>query len=507
MTPIGKLATFVAAVALVPAAASAEWLEAKTSHFTIYGNTGQKQMQAFAEQLERFDSALRFVLRLPPPEPDSPNRVTLYMVGTIEEVERRAGRTGVAGFYRATAEGALAVVPQRSDDAVFTTQVLFHEYVHHLTLSNSANPYPSWAAEGLAEFFGTSTINNKGAVTIGVPNNARAYSILSDSPMAASTLLADEPLKGEELQDQKYARAWLLTHYLLVGGKRTNQFAAYLGLLNSGISQPEAASKAFGDIGALNRELNSYRFGSIGGRIIAPEKLHPEPVTIRQMSPAESAIMPYRLRSATGVDRKQALALVDPARKAASAFPGDAFVWRSLAEIEFDAGNTDAAEAACDKALAIDPTNFGALMYKGRVRVRRAAEAKAPAKWAEARPWFLKANKSNPNAAAPFVSYYDSFVGSGQTPTKNAVDGLLRAAYLVPQDKDILWRAATAEINLGDIPLARQLLRPIAYDPHGGKDNPARKLLDQLATTTDPAAARAALAALGKTPSDDDDDE
>lgn len=506
MKPSIRLSVFAAAAALMHGPASAEWLEAKNSHFTIYGNSTQSQMQAFADQLERFDSALRLILKLPPPEPDSPNRVTLYMVGTIEEVERRAGRSGVAGYYRATADGPIAVVPQRSDDRAFTTQVLFHEYVHHLTLGNTSSVYPGWAAEGIAEFFGTSTISNKGAVTIGVPNNARAYSILSASPMTASTLLADAPVKGEELQDQKYARAWLLTHYLILSGKRRNQLVQYLALLNEGVSQPEAATKAFGDVDALNKELNTYRFGSISGRILSPEMLHPEAVTIRQMTTAESAIMPYRLRSATGVNRKQALALVEPARKAASAFPGDAFVWRSLAEIEFDAGNTDAADAACDKALALDPANYGALMYKGYVRARRAAEAKAPAKWAEARPWFLKANRASPSAAAPFVSYYDSFVGSGQKPTKNAVDGLLRAAYLVPQDKAILWRAATAEINQGDIALAKHLLRPLAYDPHGRADNPARTLLDQLATITDPAAAQAALAALGKTPADEEDE-
>lgn len=505
-TPMLTVAAFMVIAAFAPARAHAEWLEAKNSHFTIYGDTSQKQMQAFADRLERFDSALRQLLTLPPQEADAPNRVTLYMVDNIDAVERRAGRSGVAGFYRPTAEGPIAVVPQRTDDQAFTTQVLFHEYVHHLTLGNSSGFYPSWAAEGIAEFFGTSTINAKREVTIGVPNNARAYSILSDSPMTASVLLADAVAKGDEANQQKYARAWLLTHYLILGGKRNGQLPKYLALLNSGTSQAEAATKAFGDVRALNKELNEYRHGALVGRVLGAERLHPEAVTIRQMSPAEAAIMPYRLRSATGVNAKEAQTLVGPARKVAAAYPGDAFVQRTLAEIEFDAGNTDAAEAACDRALALDPANFGALMYKGHVRERRAFEAKAPAKWAEARPWFLKANKADPNSAAPFVSYYNSFVGAGQQPTKNAVDGLLRAAYLVPQDTSVQWQAATATINQGDLPLARQLLRPLAYNPHAGADNPARKLLDQLATITDPAAARAALEALGKTPGANDNE-
>lgn len=495
-------ALLLAAGGLSAAPAHAEWLEASTSHFVIYGDVSQTRMADFAEKLERFDSALRFVLKTPPPEPGVLNRVTIFMVHDEAAVQRRASLSNVAGFYRATADGAIAVTPERTTEDRFTQQVLFHEYVHHLTLGTSSIYYPGWASEGLAEFFGTAAIDRDGTVRLGVPNNARAYSILDARQMAVERLLSDSLLVDDDDVVQKYARGWLLTHYLMLSDKRPGQFDAYINLINHGTKPADAGQKIFGDPVALDRELNDYRRHPLRIVLLQPEKLHPEPIAIRTLGAAEAAIMPYRSRSATGVNAQQAAALVGPARRVAQNYPADAFVQRALAEIEFDAGNLTEADAACDRALAIDPGNFGALMYKGRVQLSRAAAAKPAVadQWLAARAWFLKANKADGAAASPFVLYYDSFLAAGETPSKNAVDGLMRAAYLVPQDNGLRWRVVVAMINAGNLPLARYALRPLAFNPHNQGTNPAQQLLTALESTEDPAVARAAIAKLGTAP-------
>ncbi|OYY79662.1 MAG: hypothetical protein B7Y43_00955 [Sphingomonas sp. 28-62-20] len=483
------------------AQAHAEWLEAKTSRFTIYGNMSTKKMQLFGDRLARFDAVLRSLLTLPPAEPGENNPVTIYVVRDIAAVQRLHGRSGgnIAGYYDAVASGPYAVMPQTTDDGDFTWQVLFHEYVHHLTLGNSDAYYPGWVAEGLAEFFGTPDLDRDDSVKIGLPNNVRAASILSGSPMPVAMLVADRWLPDGPAVDQKYARGWLLIHYLLLGHKRPGQFKRYMVAANSGMTSLEAAKAVFGDLHKLDGELNAYRSGKITVAVLPVADLHPEPVTLRRLDPAETAIMPLRIRSATGVDVKEAAALVDPARRIAEAYPDHPWVQRVAAEIDLDAGRDADAEAACDGALAVDPRNVDALIIKGRIHSRRAVAAKAasPEIWREARSWYLKANRIDPNYALPFMLFYDSFVAAGQPPTANAVEGLLRAAKLVPQDDGLRIRVTMAMLARGNLPAARQMLRPLAYGPHRGGDNPAAKLLALLEATSDPNVARAAAAEAG----------
>src|SRR3546814_11684303 len=74
-----------------------------------------------------------------------------------------------------------------------------------------------------------------------------------------------------------------------------------------------------------------------------------------------------------------------------------------MAEIEYDAKNNAEAEAAADRALALDPKLVVAMIYKGRVLARRAAESKQADDWKAARSWFIKANHADPDFALPLV--------------------------------------------------------------------------------------------------------
>ncbi|HEY0629141.1 MAG TPA: hypothetical protein VGD23_07410, partial [Sphingomicrobium sp.] len=189
------------------------------------------------------------------------------------------------------------------------------------------------------------------------------------------------------------------------------------------------------------------------------------PIAIRPLSAGEATIMDVHIRSRRGVNEKVAPGIAAAARKAAAPFPNDPFVQAALAEAEYDAGNYVAAEAAADRALAANPNYVRGLIYKGRARMEL-AKGKSGADWKEIRSWFAKANRLDTENAEPLMLYYRSFGEAGVTPTKNAVEGLLYAVALVPQDNELRVNAVRQMLVDGRLNEARSLFAPLAFRPH-----------------------------------------
>jgi tetratricopeptide (TPR) repeat protein len=476
-------ASFVMAVGPV----RAEWQRAHNKHFILYGDMSTAALQRMAEKLERFDNAMRFFTKATETVP-----VTIYMVSNLDEVRRLSGRRGVGGYYRGSAQEPFVVVPLDTGPehrfSISAEDVLFHEYAHHMLLSNNDQYLPAWTNEGMAEFFMSASLKDDGSVVIGAPNQSRAYSMFTLSRWTARELLLSETknINASEI-DQRYARGWLLVHYLLISGERPNQLTNYINELNTGIPIADAATAVFGDLGKLDSDLQRYsRRSTFGGlRLTQAELGTPDKVTITPLSAGAAAIMPYRVVSANGVTPAMGKDLAQKARGVAARYPADAFVQRALAEMEYDAGRMDETVAAADRAIAADPANVMAMVYKGRVFARRAKAANDMSLWKEARSWFLKANRADPNHPMPFISFYDTFVAAGQKPSEGAETGLLRAIVLVPQDVSIHIRLALQSLRKDDLKGARAMLGVAAYAPHTGGENPARdamKMMDEGAT-------------------------
>lgn len=473
----------LATAALFTAAAqpvSAEWLEAKTKHFVVYGDMQEKDLREYVERMERYDAVLRKLVKANETVP-----VTIYVVPSMEEVRKLSGAPNVAAFYRGSYTGPLAVTPRSMGNGgdISAQQVMFHEYAHHILLSNTDQAYPGWASEGLAEFFMSAQLKPDGNVVLGAPNAGRSYAIGSMSRWTAKELLESDLRKLDRLEvEQKYSRGWLLVHYLLMSGKRNGQFAQYIDLLDSGVPVSEAATKAFGDLKKLDTELERYMRGSTfqGAELTPADYKEDKTISIRPLTSGEIAIMPLRITSANGVNEASAKRVVEKARPIGASFPQDAFVQRSLAEMEYDVKNYAATEAAADRALAVDPQNVGALAYKGRVYAMRGLSSKNKEDWATARSLFLKANKAAPDDPLPFILYYDSFKAAGDTPSANARNGLLRAITLVPQDLLVRTRVAVELVNQNDLKGARSALASVAFSAHLPPSNPLRDIVAKI---------------------------
>jgi hypothetical protein len=154
-------------------------------------------------------------------------------------------------------------------------------------------------------------------------------------------------------------------------------------------------------------------------------------------------------------------------------------VLTALAEAEFDAGNDDAAIAAADAALAIDPQQVNAHIQKGYALAHKVESGALPKEaWKDVRKQFVKANGVEHDHPVPLVQFYLTYVMQGERPTKNAVDGLEWAMQLAPFDASLRWLVAQEMVADERYKEAALTLGPLAYSPHPGKNTEeALKLL------------------------------
>lgn len=474
-----RLASVVAlAAGLFAGTAHAAWLEATTRHFVIVGDVSEAELRDRARRLEQYDAMLRMVFSAP-----ETTQVHMYLLDTMDDVQELAGSSSVAGFYIPDAQMSRAFMPRRilrAPQGFSAERVILHEYAHHMLLSSTTVVVPGWTTEGLAELFMTAMLKDDGSVIVGATNPARGWSMMSMSRWTVEEMIAKDNQKVPPRETiERYTRGWALLHYLWLSGERKGQYVDFVGQLNANGDANAAARKVFGDLGKLNSEVDAYlrRRTLPTSQFTAAQIKAPTEVAVRPLSVGEAALIGKRMISARGVDAKAAARLYADAKPIADLHPNDPVVQGWFAEMAYAAKQYAAAAEAADRALAVDPKNLMAMVYKGRVAAQAAMKSGAEADWKAARSWFLKANRANPDHPLPFVLYYDSYTAAGQVPNENAVNGLYRAVVLVPQDLSLRSRAAVALIRAGDLRRARSVLATAAFYPHLKPDNSMAKLV------------------------------
>jgi tetratricopeptide (TPR) repeat protein len=461
---------------MLPGVAHAQWHEASSDHFVIYSKDRPERLQKFAETLERFDLAMRG-LRGWKNDPVAPAaRLTIFVLGSTDAVGELAGDSMVAGFYSGRASGSVAFVPRVSGTDTFDLNaqtILFHEYTHHLMMSEFANAaFPAWLVEGWAEFHATAQIQRDGSVTFGYAPNYRAWGLLSGNPLPLERILGGNLGKMTDQQtDSLYGRSWLLTHYFTFEPSRSGQLGKYIRAINAGKPASEAMTE-FGDLRVLNRELDRYlKKPSLSGRTVPASAIKLGPIRIRPLTEGEAATMPVRIRSDRGVDEKTAPRVYAAAKKAAAPYPNDPAAQGVLAETAYDAQDYEGALAAAERALAVDPASMQALIYKALTQMAIAEKNKDYKRetWSAIRKTLVAANKVDPDNPEVLILYYRSFVDAGQTAPAVARDGLYRAYELVPQDRGLRFQVAAMFLDDGKPEVARALLVPMLQDPHSGE--------------------------------------
>lgn len=478
------LAVTLAVMASLPA--RAEWYEASSDHFVIYADDKEADIRTFAENLERYHSAMAFVLKAKIEKPSPSNRVVIYVVGGQRDMRSLTGGSKtIAGFYVPRAGGSRAFVQDiRNTKGYpdFSTIVLLHEYAHHFLISSSSFAQPRWLSEGSAEFFAAAGFNSDGSLLIGRPAQHRGGELVFADPVHVRELL--DPALYEKQRgkgyDAFYGKSWLLYHYLTFSEERRGQLGKYLVNLYNNMAPLAAGEDAFGDIDALERELAAYlRSRRMMTFVLTPDKLSTgSTITLRKLPHGEAEIVPVMIRSQRGVNEEQAAELLVEARAIAAKFPEDAGVLAALAEAEYDAGNDAEAIAAANNAIARDPSRTNAYVQKGYALFRQAQEAddKNAAYVAAMQP-FEALNKIENDHPLPLIYYYRSYVERGAEPNENARAALERASKLAPFDQGLQLNAGMMLIDERKHGIARTFLGPVAANPHGGGAAAQAKLL------------------------------
>ncbi len=508
---VATVVRFLSSLLLVaiPVAASAEWHEASSDHFLVMADQNEKDVREFTERLERFHSAVLYVLRREEAPPSPSNRVTIYVVRSAGQVRKLAGdKTGfLQGFYQARAGGSVAFTSRVESDGKDLTQseqILFHEYAHHVMHGVSEWATPRWLSEGFAEFFSTARFEKDGGVGLGLPAHHRAAELFYAKDVPIEALLDSETYKKRKTKayDEFYGRSWLLYHYLQLSGKRHGQLTNYRLALAKGSSEMEAATAAFGDLQVLDKELKAYLNQSrISYLPIPGDKLKAGAITVRKMREAEAEIMPVILESKRGVNDETAKILLPRAQAVSAKYPNDPAVLSALAEAEHDAGNFASALAAADKALTMSPKLVNAHVQKIYALSRIAENAEdREAAWKHVRKAVTALNRVETDHPIPLIFYYRSLQGSGKDITEVAAHGLERALELAPYDQNVRWQVVQQLIDEEAYSTAYRMLMPLANDPHNrSEDNPAIALLDEIkqkwdAKVTESSAAKANIA-------------
>ena len=473
------------AMMLSASPAHAEWHEAKTNHFVLTIDDTAANARAFAERLERFDAALRRLYGVSD-DPDQHNRPIQIFAFKEKLFYETCGCILQLGYYQRRIQNSVIFsrhmpeIDQKTKDGWWSSQTLIlHEYAHHFANNNFPIAYPYWFSEGFAEFNATARFQPDGGVLIGYPANYRAAAIKSGGHLSPRQLFVPERYSFGGNIDLLYGRGWLLTHYLMLKKERAGELGAYLDATNKGMDSLAAAERVFGDLKKLNAELDAYAKGALAPSLrVAPAGTTID-VTVRALTLGEAAMLPVYARVISGIQKGQRSSVASKAAKIASRFPADPVVQEQWAEAEMAAEHLDRADEAADAAIRLDPNRVGSLVVKGLVAEARLEETHSidPASWNTSRGWFVRANRTNSNAALPLYHYYASFIRSKQAPTRASIKGLRRAQVLAPESSEPRVMLARQLLLDGDVAGTRSLLQPLAFSPHAKSD---KNLLKQI---------------------------
>jgi tetratricopeptide (TPR) repeat protein len=485
-----SLATAAALFLFVSQDALADWHEASSDHFVIYADESEKEIRKYSDRLERYYSAMTFILPSKKDKPSPSNRVTIFVVRNERMVRKLYGSGSdsryIGGFYMPRAGGSVAFIPPIDigigGRASESELVLMHEYAHHFMAENTTYLVPRWYGEGFAEYFATAKFEPDGTVGLGLPAEHRAYELFAASDVSIERLLDSKLYTAQKSKgyDNFYGRSWLLFHYMFTTDDHRKMIVDYLNRLNRGEPELAAATAAFGDLKALDKALDAYlRQRKMQYLRVTADRLTVGPIVVRKLSEAEGESMPIRIRSKRGVDEKTAKEVVAEARALAQKYPDEPAVQTVLAEAEFDSGDDEAAIRAAEKALAKAPDSINALIQKGFALTRMAAEAKTPAAWMAARKHFVSINRIENDHPIPLIYYYLSFIQQDKEPSQSALDGLEWALELAPYDPSVRMMVAARQMHDKRFAQAIRTISPLAYSPHAGDDNPAMGMLEK----------------------------
>ena len=483
-----------AAAALIGSApaAGAAWRKAESENFVIYSRSGETKIREQAALLEDFHQFLRLLSAVT--EPPAPNKLHVYLVrGRSELNSVRKLSDQVAGFYAASGSGIAAFADDRDGGwGSMEDEILFHEIAHHFMMQYRPMPYPAWFVEGFAEYVMTARFTPKG-IEFGLPSRNRAGWLAARKWLPLERVLFEMPPRYAEESALFYAQSWLLAHYMMRDEVRKKKFIAYLQAAATGTPPRKAFTDQFGpDFRAFEKGLRSYaERGMTYTKITRASAAATPGVKIEQLPASADDLLLLESAMHIGAPEAEQEKLLGRVRSAAARFPGDPYARRVLAEAEVLHGDRNKGDKLLDDLLASSPKDAELLYLKGMRQLldgREEDEARQ-ARFTQAKTWFARAHKADPNHFPTLARYAESLtIGSGFN-SDNTMNILLLAHELAPQVSEIAINAANVLILRGRRKEAANLLLPLASNPHdAGLAAAAARMLERARADEKPVA-------------------
>jgi Flp pilus assembly protein TadD len=419
----------------VPAVAADNWIEVRSPHFTVQSNAGEKEARKVADQFEQirnmFHSAFS-ALRVDPPQPilivagKNENTIKLFLP---EDWEVK-GHLHPAGLYQPAQDKDYVVLRLDTEgDNPFHT--LYHEYTHALLRLNFSN-LPLWLNEGLAEFFGNSTLGDK-EIKTGTIDPGHLYLLNQSKLIPIETLLEvdhNSPYYNETNRASVfYAESWAMVHFLMLDEEaRQKQLlkSFFTAWAKSG-NQIAAAREAFGDLKQFGKKIESYarqgsfRIGVVKAGLAAADKTY----AVRSVSPGEA--IATRGDFFTHHNRvQQAQPVLEEALKTE---PNLAFVHEALGFYHYRRHETEEADKEMVQAIKLGATGFAPQYFHGVLLMQESGYGGESS--LEATGILERAVHLNPEFAPAYEALSQAYMRSPDT-QKQAVNAAIKAVQLDP---------------------------------------------------------------------------
>ena len=455
-------------------------MEVRSPHFLVASDGGEGDARSIADQFERVRGIFHGTfakLRVDPPQPivivSVHDEATMKLLAPDEW--ERPTQVHPAGLFHSDGEKDYVIL-RRDAEGTTALHTIYHEYTHAL-LHLNFKKLPVWLSEGLAEFFGNSTLRDKD-VTTGTADRTHLYVLNKSEWLPMKTLLGAEdtsPYYNEKKPATIfYSESWAVTHYLLLDpeARREQLLNKFLVAWDQSGDQAGAAREAFGDLEKFGETIKTYvrsRDWRVGIALSA-QQASPGSYAVRRLSDGEV----LALRGDLMVHRR----LLDQAepivRQAVELEPKLAATHAVLGFFLFRDSEFEEADEEMQKAIELGSKDFTAFYCHGVLLLRELEGNEDATK--RAVKALEEAARLNPGYAPTFEALTQAYSRAAET-QKKALEAAQTAVKLDPETRSYGYGLAYVLLNNARVAEAKVVAQRLLASSISEEDTQAAKRL------------------------------